>query len=256
MMDSAIESRLAEALTAEASTIPEGAAERLARIDYRPRRSRVSARRLAAAGGAGGVAAAIAAAVMLTSATPAFAGWTPTPAKATPAQLAEVNSACDPELYALTEAANWAPVATDVDGPYTLVVYEDSSQDYATCLSGSFVLAQVSLISGPSAGQSLSAAANFGPQPTFVATTQDLSDSGGLETFTSDLYTTTSQENYTLVNGQVASDVTSVTLTLSNGQTVGTSLGGGWLITWWPGDASATSATVTTPNGTTTVPLN
>jgi hypothetical protein len=257
MIDSAIESRLAEALAAEAGTIPAEASQRLAGIDYHPRSSRVSARRLGAMGGAAGVAAAVAAAaLMLTSATPAFAGWTPTPAKATPAQLAGADSACAPELNALAPDAGWAPVTTDVDGPFTLVVDEASSQDYATCFYGSFVLAQVTLISGPSAGQSLSSAANFGPQPTFVSTAQSLNDSAGLETFTSDLYTTTSQENYTLVNGQVASDVTSVSLTLSNGQTVGTSLGGGWLITWWPGAVTAVSATVTTPSGTSTVPLN
>jgi hypothetical protein len=221
------------------------------RIDCRTRRSRVSALRLGAMGGAGGVAAAMVAAVVLTSATPAFAGWTAMPARATPAELAGTNSACTPELNGLTPDAGWRAVTTDVRGPYTLVVYEGSSQDYATCLSGSFVLAQVTLISGPSAGRSLSAAANFGPQPT----TQNLNDPAGLETFTSDLYTTSSQENYTLVNGQVASDVTSVTLTLSNGQTVGTSLGGGWLVAWWPGNASAASATVTTPDGTSTVPL-
>ncbi len=256
-MDSAIESRLAEVFAAAASTIPTSASERLAHIDYRPRRPRISRGLLGAAGGVVGGATAITAALLVTSSTPAFAGWTSTPAKATRAQLADANSTCAPELSALAPPDDgWAAVTTDVRGPYTLVVYEDSSQDYATCFSGSFVLGQATLISGPSAGQSLSAAANFGPQPTFVANTQNLNDPAGLETFTSDLYTTTSHENYTVVNGQVASGVTSVTLNLNNGQIVGTTLGGGWLVAWWPGSASAASATVTTPSGTSTVPLN
>lgn len=255
MTKTAIETELAAALTAAAGQIPAGASERLAAVDYGPRRSRFSARRLGAVGGAAGVAAATVAAVMLTGAAPAFAGWTATPGAATPAQLADADSTCGPALDALAPAAGWEAVTTDERGPYTLVVYQDSSQDDATCLSGPSLLGQVTVVSGAAAGRSLSAAANFGPQPTYVSSTQDLNDPAGLETFTSDLYTTTDRQDYTLVDGQVASDVTAVTLNLSDGQTVDATVGGGWLIAWWPGDATAESATVTSPGGTSTVPL-
>ncbi|HEV2360790.1 MAG TPA: hypothetical protein VGS21_03720 [Acidimicrobiales bacterium] len=252
-MDTTIESRLIEALDAEARAVPAAAEERLRHVDYRPRRSFVSARRIAAAGGVVGVAAATTAGVLLSSATPAFAGWSSAPAKATAAQLAASDSICLP-LFGALPGTSWASVSSDVRGPFTLVVYEDTEQDYATCLSGGFLLAQAAIISGPAAGETLSAAANFGPQPTFVRNTQTPGP-GGLETLTDDQYKTLSNENYSLVDAQVASDVSTVTLNLSDGTSVDTTVGGGWLVAWWPGDTAAVSASVTTPSGTTTVSL-
>jgi hypothetical protein len=251
MIDSAIESRLAAELTAEASTIPAGAAERLTRIDYRPRRSRVSGRRLGAAGGAAGLAAATVAAVLFTGATPAFAGWTSTPAKATPAQLADANFYCSPELDVY--GSGWTAVTSDVRGPYTLVVYQDAAQDTATCLNGPS-LVQVSIVGG-SNQQTIRSASNFGTQPTLQTTTENVNGSSGLDTYTGNQYEAGDPGAYDLADGQVDPDVTAVTLNLSDGTSVGTTIGGGWMVAWWPGDASATSATVTTPNGTTTVPL-
>lgn len=252
MMDSTIESRLADELTAEASTIPLSTSERLARVDYRPRRSRLSVRYLGAAGGAAGVAAATAAALILTSATPAFAGWTRTPSKATPAQLADADSYCSPAL-ALMPGSGYAAVASDVRGPYTLVVYGNTTGDTATCLTGPS-LTQVSLVGG-SKDQTIRSAANFGPQPTLQTSTQTFDDSAGLQTFTDNRYDASAPDAYNLADGQVDTDVTAVTLNMSDGSTVETTIGDGWFVAWWPGGTSAVSTSVTTPSGTSTVPL-
>ncbi len=60
---------------------------------------------------------------------------------------------------------------------------------------------------------------------------------------------------YTLVDGRVASGVTGVTLVLDNGQNIVATVADGWLLAWWPSDASATSSQVTNASGTTSETL-
>jgi hypothetical protein len=58
-----------------------------------------------------------------------------------------------------------------------------------------------------------------------------------------------------MVEGRVASGVTGVTLVRDDGQDVVATVADGWLLAWWPGDASAISSQVTTASGTSTEPL-
>ena len=62
---------------------------------------------------------------------------------------------------------------------------------------------------------------------------------------------TTADGPYTLVAGQTENGVTGVTLVRDDGQDVVATVADGWLVAWWPGSASITSAQVTTASGTT-----
>ena len=57
---------------------------------------------------------------------------------------------------------------------------------------------------------------------------------------------------YSFVEGHAGAGVTAATLVLSDGSQVQTTIQNGWLVAWWPGSASVTSAQVTTASGTTT----
>ena len=57
------------------------------------------------------------------------------------------------------------------------------------------------------------------------------------------------------MEGEVSSDVSGVTVVLQDGTDVGTTIGGGWFVAWWPNEEAAVSAEVTTPSGTINQPL-
>jgi len=84
----------------------------------------------------------------------------------------------------------------------------------------------------------------------------DTSGSGSIEHIFVAHMASTSQGAYTLVEGQVASDVAAVTLVRSDGVDIQASTGNGWLLAWWPGPQDVTSAEITTPSGVTTQTLN
>lgn len=62
-------------------------------------------------------------------------------------------------------------------------------------------------------------------------------------TFSSPALFTDVRAKFQLVTGQAGRDVTSVTLTLSDGTVVHPTLGHGYLIAWWPGTATVVSST-------------
>jgi hypothetical protein len=66
----------------------------------------------------------------------------------------------------------------------------------------------------------------------------------------------TSQGPYTLVEGQVDSAATAVTLLRSDGDQVQASTDKGWFVAWWPGSQDTTSAEITTASRVTTQTLN
>ncbi len=61
-----------------------------------------------------------------------------------------------------------------------------------------------------------------------------------------------SGQGYTIAEGSTGSKVSGVTLVLSDGTRVVTTVGNGLFLAWWPGSAVVTSATLITPSGITT----
>ncbi len=65
----------------------------------------------------------------------------------------------------------------------------------------------------------------------------------------------TSQDAFTVVDGQIDPGVTGVTLVLSDGDHVQATTGNGWFVAWWPGSTGADSAQITSASGTSTQTL-
>ena len=79
----------------------------------------------------------------------------------------------------------------------------------------------------------------------------DGTSSGDLQPVTQTHLSISGDGPYTLVEGRVASGVTGVTLVRDDGQEVVATVDDGWVIAWWPGSATATSARVNTASATT-----
>ncbi len=258
-----LETDLHTALSRQASRIPADAGIRLRAVDYNPRTGRLSPRlTVGALGGAVVTAGTVISVVVLGASQPAFAGWSAAPTAATGTQASSADAACQAKLAANpppngpTVGSGWTAVATDVRGPFTVVIFQDGSSG-ATCFTGpSFtVLAQSSIsahaasgsesVSGQSAGGEGSSSVMIGS-----------SASGDITHMTVAHLDSTGDGPYTLAEGQVQSDVTGVTLVRSDGSDVQATVGGGWFVAWWPGSQDVTSAEVTTPSGTTSEPLD
>ena len=255
------EAQLRQALRAKASRAPETAVERLQRLDYHPRTRRMSpAVALSAIGGAGLATGGVITAVLLTTATPAFAGWTAQPTTSTSAQTATAATSCQAQLGSLpgsNPAGDWSDVGTDVRGPYTLTVYQDGAA-LATCLTGpSF--SSMSESSGlghfTTQGGSFSETQRTRSQIGTSVSMFDVGGSGSLERFSMSHLDVASQGPYTVVDGEVASEVSALTLVRSDGTDVQASVADEWFLAWWPGSAGATTAELTTQAGTTSQPL-
>lgn len=54
---------------------------------------------------------------------------------------------------------------------------------------------------------------------------------------------------YTVEQGRAGPDVSAVSLTLTDGTTVTTTVGHGYFVAWWPGTATPTSVRFRTPRG-------
>ena len=145
-MSQQLESELREVFALKASAIPTQAGERLHGIDYRPRTGRTLPRvTVASLAGVAATTGVVASVVILGSSQPAFAGWSPSPTPASAVQTASAESACQAQLSAAPARPDPAsagashpsvtPIATDVRGPFTLVIYESGATD-ESCLSG------------------------------------------------------------------------------------------------------------------------
>ena len=262
-MTDQLEADLKEALVRRASGVPGDVGERLRSIDYRPRASRISPRlKVGSLAGAAVTTGTVISVVVLGGASPAFAGWSAAPTGAPAAQTATAGATCQAQLASAPALAGqsvggpWTQVATDVRGPFTLVVYQDGAAG-ATCLSGPSVTA-VSISTGSGATERISGGASGGG-PAVASSSVSVvrpSGSGGLEQMTTAHLETSGANPYTVVDGQIAAGVTGVTLVRSDGEDIEASSGSGWFVAWWPGSRGATSAQVTTANGVTTVPLD
>lgn len=198
----------------------------------------------------GGIAAA-AVVVLGTGSTP-FAGWTPAASAATDARVAAAASGCEPmpTLPGQSTAPGWHVVASEDQGPYTLLVYA-SGDTTATCLSapgtdlrlvtfgaGARLAGSATVATGPAAHGG-SGPALAGIEPTSIG--------GELATV---LHGSSEQGGYTVVEGRVASGVTGLSLARAGGAAVVASVRDGWFAAWWPGSDDPMSADVTTAAST------
>ncbi len=263
-MNTSFESDVRDALGSRAGGIAPDVGARLRGIDYRPRSRRVPAGVTAGTLAGAAATAGIVTAVTLGSSAPAFAGWSPTPS----AKAAVLTASSGPEQSCLDQldqpvaapgapAAStgpWTVIASDVRGPYTLLAFE-SGTDHATCLTGPSVTVvsraskdnvsmevrhSSGLVHGAESGSSVAGGGGTGDLSWYSMLHLDSSTDGP----------------FTLVDGQVASGVSAVTFTRSDGSTVQATVDNGWFMAWWPSDVSATSAQITSTTGTSTITLN
>ncbi len=247
-----LENQLRAALAARADEMPDGAGDRLRGHDYRPRTRRV--RPPVAAGALAAAAAAIATVLFVdlgTNTTPAFAGWTARPTTAHGVQTSGAVASCRQRLAAIPHSAaagnvarrtgkpmdlppvsSLSPVLSDTRGPFTFLVFARLNAN-ATCISGpGFTSASEANAAGPPA-----------PVP-----------ADGI-TVTWAAHTARAGQDYSFLEGHTGADVSAVTLTLADGQTVQASAQNGWFVAWWPGSAGASRSTLTTSQGTRTAAL-
>jgi hypothetical protein len=224
---------------------------RLVREIATPHRRQVS-RGLALRGGGAfaAVGAATAAVLVLfvgARAPNAFAGWSATPTRPASGQTASALSRCGAGPAGAAE--RWRPVLTDTRGPFTAMILQ-SANGTATCVTGpSFTTISANAVPGGAAGGILgvgSPAAAAHPDVSMMGSTS------GPISQASQVQLTASGQPYTVVQGQVRSGVTGVTVVLSDGSDVRATVAHGSLVAWWPGAAHATAAHVTSGSAVTT----
>lgn len=157
---------------------------------------------------------------------PAFAGWSATPIQSSAAQLASVASTCQAQRASLSQLLpgfNPGPlppyVLGDVRGPYSVLLYVNA-ENSLVCIdtpsgAGLFGSSGGSFSSAPSNQQDVTIST-----PAFIN-----SPSGALR----------------LVTGQAGTDVTSISITLSDGSVVTPTLSNGYFLAWWPSSANIMS---------------
>ncbi len=199
----------------------------------------------------------------------AFAGWSPSPTGPSAQQTSTAEAGCQaqraltPPLPGAAPGQGWSVVATDVRGPFTLVVYQDGASD-ATCLTGpSTTVISQNTAGGRSGSVSGSVsrggkASGKGGRGVTIGTSSVLSStsSGSINHVTLTHLESDDQGPFTFVEGQVDEGVTGVTLVLSDGEHVQTTTGNGWFLAWWPGGLDATSAEITSARGTSSQTLS
>jgi len=256
-MNDQLEADLREEFARRAAEVPAEAGERLRQIDYRPHMRRRWPLSLGAVGAASGTAAAVSV-VMLGGSQAAFAGWSATPTAPAEVQSAVAPGNCQARLAAVPGSSGqsgWSHVATDVRGPYTIVVDEDGSS-LASCFTGpSFTTVQAESLTAHG-GMAVSASGSGGPRATGSSIGVRSLAGGDIEQLLVSHLSQAGNGPFTLVEGRLAPTVSAVTFVLSDGHDVTATTGSGWLVAWWPGGEDVTAAQITSAGGTRTVPLN
>lgn len=265
-MTTALEEELGAAFTARAASLPPEATVRLRAVDYRPRQHRRALPLGLGAGAAAGAATAgTVLALVLGGASPAYAGWSAAPSSSAPSSSTPPD--CLSSLSSTSSGSagtgTWQTVLTDVRGPFMITLLQNGTS-YATCFTGpSFT--EVNRIDAPSSSSSggtqtgelhVSQGADGGAssQGGGVGSLVRLetTSSGDLTQVLQNHLTTASEGPYTFIDGRVANGVSGVSLVLTDGSDVVSTVADGWFVAWWPGDTTdATSAQVTKAAGTT-----
>jgi len=224
-MTEQLETELRAALRERAGQVPAASIARLSHLDYNPRIRRLRPPvAIGALASAAGTAGAVAVVISLSAgASNAFAGWSPTPTRPAPDQLAAAIADCQTQ----------SPVAalplklTDTRGPFTFSVYADANSS-AICIKGPTLTA----VSNNSTSAPVTA-----PAGRILLSSSHASNRGG---------------GYSWADGRTGDGVSAVTLTLDDGTNVQATVANGWFVAWWPGTHGVKSAQITTPAGTTT----
>ncbi len=261
-METILEEELISALRGRAAALPIDASEMLRSIDYHPRHHRRAAPAVLGATAVGAAAAGTALVVALGGAAPAYAGWSAAPTAASPSPSSQAGQSClgalhfDQPVGVELGSGAWQPLLTDVRGPFTVALYQNDSAYMSCFTSSSFTqVTQVSSDGGTSNGMlKVSGSGSGSPAQGLSTVTVGGTTSGDLQSVVQS-HLTTADGPYTLVDGRVASGVTGVSLLLDNGQDVVATVADGWLLAWWPSDATATSSQVTNASGTTSETL-
>jgi hypothetical protein len=223
-MTEQLETKLRAALRERAAQIPTASIARLTHLDYHPRTRRLRPPvAIGALATAAGTAGAVAVVISLSAgASNAFAGWTPTPTRPAPDQLAAASADCQTQ----SPVAGLPLKLADTRGPFTFAVYADANSS-ATCIKG----------------------------PTFTSvssnTTSAPIDVPVGHIFLSSSHATNSGGAYSFADGRTGAGVNAVTLILDDGTNVQATVANGWFVAWWPGVHDVKSADITTPAGTT-----
>jgi hypothetical protein len=252
-MTSPLETELRSALTQRAGDVPLDAIERLLTVDYHPRTRSPRARLVLSGSGVAAIATAsgIAFSTIGPGVQSAFASWSPTPTAPAIGQVTSAEAACSNAVGVLAQhplpvsgdsgpfanVDSWQPTTEDVRGLFTLVSYQGTTgttTDVAACLSGgsNWSVGPQVLMAETGAASSLTASGVAGEAATWNPGSGD-----------------------TVALGQVGSAVTGVTLTLSDGTQIVTTVDNGYFTAWWPSDATMVSADVATAQGTARQPI-
>jgi hypothetical protein len=272
-MTTDMETDVRTAFAARAAELPATALNRVRAVDYRPRAARLTtpARVGVGAGMLTGAATAGAAlSVLLGGTAPAYAGWSATPTAApSTAPSAQAGPSCLSLLPSDAPSGNgelgsgsWQTVLTDVRGPFTVTLFQNDGA-YASCFTSSSFTEVTQVAANGGAGSNAqsvngvvrTSGSGSPPGGGLSTVTVGSTSSGDLQNVLQTHLSTSADGPYTLVEGRVASGVTGVTLVRDDGQDVVATVADGWLLAWWPGDASAISSQVTTASGTSTEPL-
>ena len=204
--------------------------------------------------GLGGLATATVVAILAFSAgnspSVAFAGWQADPSASSNEQVRAAESECRRNATLSSET----PTLIDTRGPYTLLVFagrggmlciggpslQSANRAPPVVAFGAFLEASVAAAKrvATERGEASPAAglpAHIADNGISVATT------GGVETEAGEL---------SMRVGRVGVAVTAVGLVLADGTHVQATVANGWFAAWWPGGQPASSAEVTTAQGT------
>ena len=180
----------------------------------------------------------------------AFAGWTANPSPATTSQLqaGEASCATNPALASL------APTLTDTRGPYSMFIYLQTNVT-TICIARLANTAGGGDASGPAIAPVI---AQYGAPGTSPVAADTIRPQAGIYIKPKDaLFSgSTTAGGLRILTGQVAPDVTAVTLILNNNSSIEATTENGWFAAWWPNLQGAHSADLTTTTGSTTQPLH
>jgi hypothetical protein len=160
----------------------------------------------------------------------AFAGWSANPTRAGRAQLQRAESACT-ALVSLP--ASLVPTLVDTRGPTSLLLYLDpgASPSMATlCISG---------------------VPDFGTRVRFdTVEGATAATPGSIDERSTGISATADHNSFGFIDGVTGSQVTAVTLVLTDGRHIRATTSHGWFAAWWPKYAFAQAARITTTTGT------
>lgn len=264
-MTDQFEVELRGALASRVESLPVApVVERLGQIDYRPRSGWSMPLRLplwpALSAAAAAVAAAITAVVLLaSSSTPAaYAGWTPSPTKPTPSELAAATASCN-WLHSRRGAhvLKGTPVLTDQRGRYTAAIYVVGKKLYDCLSDGSHSATQsgendflLGLYAQPGpdqlgmpddSGGSLKGFLGGKTAESLPPLWRAMLNNPSLKkdpawrarlaaAFHAELASGVERHAF----GRAGSDVTAVSFMFADGTTVNATLEDGWYFAWWP----------------------